>query len=62
MPAIPYLGWWAWTGIAALLAGGWAANQSEDALEDGAELVKWAAIGGGLYVTYKALQSAGAIK
>lgn len=53
---------WAGIGIVTLLAGGWAANQADDALEDGAKLVKWAAIGGGLYVSYKALKAAGAIK
>lgn len=49
---------WAGIGLAALLAGGWAANQADDALEDGAKLVKWAVIGGGVYVSAKALKAA----
>ena len=59
---MPALGFWAWTGIAALLAGGWAANQADDTLEDGADLAKWAAIGGGVLVGYKVLKSTGVLK
>ena len=40
----------------------WGISETGDAAEQAAKLAKWAAIGGGVYVSYKALQAAGAVK
>ncbi|MDX8353661.1 hypothetical protein [Cognatiyoonia sp. IB215182] len=49
-------------GIIALGVGGYAASKAGDAAESTTELVKWATIAGGVYVSYRALQASGAIK
>ena len=49
-----------WIGGIAVV--GWTAKQFGDAFEDSSKLVKWATIGGAVYVSYQALKSAGAIK
>lgn len=53
-----------WGGVAVLglFATGYAGRGIADALEEANTATKWAVVGGGLYVSYKALQSAGAIK
>jgi hypothetical protein len=48
--------------IAGIAATGWAARGVSDALEDASELTKWAVIGGGLFVAYRASKSAGLIR
>jgi hypothetical protein len=50
----------AWGAIA--VGVGWITDNAADAAGDGAKIVKWGVIGGGLYVSYRALKSAGAIK
>jgi len=49
-------------GVALLVATGYAGRGIADALKEANTATKWAVVGGGLYVSYKALQSAGAIK
>ena len=53
---IPFL----WIG--GIVAAGWGAKQGASMLENASTTTKWAVAGGALYVSYKALQSAGAIK
>ena len=53
---------WIGAGIAVLVAGGYALDEAGDAAESGAKLAKWAVIGGGLYVSYTAMKSAGVLK
>ena len=55
---IPLIVW----GVIALGAGGYAMSQTADAAEQSAKLARWVAIGGGLYVSYRALQATGALK
>ena len=55
---VPLIVW----GVIALGAGGYALGQTADAAEQTAKLAKWGAVAGGVYVSYKALQAAGAIK
>lgn len=57
MPILIPLAWGA-----AALSTGWAARQIADPLEETTDLAKWIAIGGAVYVSYRALKSAGAIK
>lgn len=51
---------------AIVLGGLWlgkeALNEAGEAAGQGAKLAKWAAIGGGLYVSYAALKSSGVLK
>lgn len=63
---------WIWATGAFVAAGGTtavvidqagdAAEQTGDAAARSANLVKWAVVGGALYVSYRAMKSAGAIK
>ena len=53
---------WGGMFIGGALASGWALEQGEEALDATARLAKWSAVGAGLYVSYRALKSAGAIK
>ena len=48
--------------IGGLGAGGYAMSQTADAAEASAKLVKWAAVAGGVYVSYRAMKTAGVIK
>ncbi len=58
---IPLLGW-----IAIGLVGGGtvavAANETGEAADSLTDLTKWAVVAGGLYVSYRALQSGGVLK
>lgn len=49
-----------WIGGTAVL--GWAFGKADGATDSAKELTKWAVIGGGVYVSYRALQATGAIK
>lgn len=53
---------WAGVAVGGLLATAWVADETGDALEAAAKLAKWGAVVGGVYVSYAALKSAGAIK
>lgn len=53
---------WAGVALVGVVGAGWAAGKAEDALDATAQVAKWSAVGAGLYVSYKALQSAGALK
>lgn len=48
--------------IGGILAAGWTARQGSDFLQNANTSTKWAVAGGALYVSYKALQAAGAVK
>ena len=55
--------------LAGVYGVGWASKEAGEALKETGEaldsatrLTKWAIVGGSVYVSYKALQSAGAIK
>ena len=52
---------WGALALGGIVATGWTARQVDGATDSTAELVKWAAIGGTVYVSYRALKSAGAI-
>ena len=49
-------------GIAAIGAGAWALHETSDALDSATSLTKWAVIGGGVYVAFRALQAGGVLK
>ena len=53
---------WAGMAVAGLWGGGWFAKETGDAITATQKLTKTVVIGGGLYVSYRALQSAGALK
>lgn len=55
---VPLIVW----GIIGLGAGGYALSKAGEAADSGADLAKWAAVAGGVYVSYRALQAAGAVK
>jgi len=48
--------------VAGIATAGWAARQGGDAAESATQLAKWGAVAGAVYVSYRALQSAGALK
>ncbi len=48
--------------IGGALALGYVLDKTGDAAEGSAKLAKWATIGGGVYVSYAALKSYGALK
>jgi len=52
---------WAGIAIGGLVLGKEALEEVGDAADSTAQLVKWAAVAGGVYVSYRALKSAGAI-
>lgn len=53
---------WGIGGIAALAGLAWAADEAGDAAEKTAKLVKWSAVAGGVYVTWRAAKTGGLIK
>lgn len=53
---------WAGLALAGVYGVGWAAKEGGEAMDSATRLTKWAIVGGSVYVSYKALQSAGAIK
>lgn len=53
---------WGGMFVAGVLGAGWAAKQGTDAIDAGARLAKWSAIGGGVYISYRALKASGALK
>lgn len=53
---------WGGLALAGIVGAGWAAKETEGAANATAKALKWATVAGGLYVSYRALQSAGALK
>lgn len=53
---------WGGLALAGIAGVGWAANESGEAMDSTAKALKWATVAGGLYVSYRALKSAGALK
>lgn len=53
---------WGGVIVAGIASTAWAADEIGDAAEKSERLVKWAVVGGGLYVSYRALRSTGVIK
>lgn len=53
---------WAALAVLGLYGAGWASKQAGEAAGEGANLVKWGVVAGGMYVSYRALRSAGALK
>lgn len=53
---------WAALAIGGFAVAGWAARETGEALESGQRFARWAVAGGVVYVSYRALQSAGALK
>ena len=53
---------WAGLAVAGIVGAGWAAKETEGAANATAKALKWATVAGGLYVSYRALQSSGALK
>ena len=53
---------WGVLAVGGALGVGWASKETGEALDSATQLTKWGVVAGGLYVSYKALQTAGAIK
>jgi hypothetical protein len=53
---------WAGVALAGVFGVGWAAKEGGEAMDSATRLTKWTVVAGGMYVSYKALQSSGAIK
>lgn len=53
---------WAALAVLGIYGVGWASREAGEAAGQGTKLVKWGVVAGGMYVSYRALQSAGAIK
>lgn len=53
---------WGGLAVAGLYGAGWAARETGEAMDSTARALKWATVAGGLYVSYQALKSSGAIK
>lgn len=48
--------------VAGIYGAGWAMKETGEAMDSATKLTKWGVVAGGLYVSYQALKSAGAIK
>ena len=53
---------WAGVGLAVLISGGYTADKVGDALAEMNEGTKLLLVGGGMYISYRALQASGALK
>lgn len=53
---------WGGLALAGIAGTGWALSEAGDAAESGAKLARWVAVGGGVYVSYRALKATGALK
>lgn len=53
---------WGVLGVAAFAGVGWASKETGEALDSATRLTKWGVVAGGLYVSYRALKTSGAIK
>lgn len=53
---------WAGVAVAGLFGLGYAADRTGEAADSTAQLVKWAAVAGGLYVSYEAMKATGVLK
>lgn len=53
---------WGGLALAGVLGVGWAAKETGEAATASTKLVKWGVVAGGLYVSYQALKSSGALK
>lgn len=52
---------WAGLGVAALWGYGYAADKTGEATQGAAQMAKWGAAAGGVYVSYRALKSTGVL-
>lgn len=48
--------------VGGIYGAGWAAGRADEALDSATSLTRWGVVAGGLYVSYRALQSSGALK
>lgn len=48
--------------VAGVYGVGWAMKETGDTADSLTQLTKWGIVGGGLFVSYKALKSSGALK
>lgn len=48
--------------VAGVYGFGWAMRETGDAMDSATKLTRWGVVAGGLYVSYQALKSSGAIK
>ena len=53
---------WGVLTVGGALGVGWASKETGEALDSATRLTKWGVVAGGLYVGYRAMQSAGVIK
>lgn len=53
---------WGVIGVAGLFAGGYAADKVGEATDASADLVKWGAVAGAVYVSYRLAKSGGYLK
>lgn len=53
---------WGALALGGIFGAGWAARETGEAMDSATRLAKWAVVGGGLYVSYRALKTAGALK
>lgn len=59
---MPIIAWWAIAGAGVLWAGKEAVEATGEAADKSANLAKWLAIGGALYVGYRLAKQSGALK
>lgn len=53
---------WGGLAVAGALGFGWAAKETGEAFESATKLTKFGIVAGGLYVSYRALKTSGALK
>lgn len=53
---------WAGVALAGVLGAGWAAREGGEAMDSAARLAKWGAVGGSLYLSYRAMKATGVLK
>lgn len=58
---VPFI-FWAGIAVVGVAATGWAAKEGGEAMDSAANLTKWGAIAGGVYVSYRAMKSTGVLK
>jgi len=53
---------WGGVVVAGVATTAWAVKEAGDAADAGTRLIKWGTAAGGLYVSYRAMRSAGVLK
>lgn len=53
---------WGGIALAGIVGAGWASKETGEALDSATRLAKWGVVAGGMFISYRALQSAGALK